>query len=338
MLVVRLFARIASAFAVIWLALVNAPPAHSQAADPVVLALEAKIPLGNVTGRIDHLAIDLEHYRLFVAELGNNTVGVVDLNSKSAVHRISGLSEPQGVAYLSASDTLYVANGGNGSLHIYRGMDHAPSGKVDLGSDADNIRVDAEAGKLLVGYGSGALGVIDPVSDQKTATYPLKAHPESFQIDGRSNRVFVNLPSVHAIAALDRTTGKELASWPMRHGGNFAMTLDRDNARVFTMFRSPPKLAVFSYEKGEAVAEVDACGDADDLFMDTKRKRLYVSCGAGFVDVFDVRTMPPHRLAHIVSVEGARTSLFVAERDRFYVAARARSGQPAAIWVYRPAP
>jgi YVTN family beta-propeller protein len=336
--VVGVLVRIASAVVFISIALVTAPTVHFQAAEPAALTLEAKISLGNVTGRIDHLAIDLEHHRLFVAELGNNTVGVVDLNSRSVVHRISGLREPQGVAYLPASDALYIANGGDGSLRIYRGMDYAPSGKIDLGSDADNIRIDAEAGKLLVGYGSGALGVIDPVSDQKTATYPLKAHPESFQIDSRSNRVFVNLPSVHAIAVLDRTTGKELASWPMRHGGNFAMTLDRDNARVFTMFRSPPKLAVFSYEKGEAVAEVDACGDADDVFMDTKRKRLYVSCGAGFVDVFDVRTMPPHRLAHIVSVEGARTSLFVAERDRFYVAARARSGQPAAIWVYRPAP
>jgi DNA-binding beta-propeller fold protein YncE len=314
------------------------PRAFAQGPDSAPLVLEAKIPLGRVEGRIDHLAIDLEHHRLFVAELGNNSVGVVDLDTKTIVHRISGLSEPQGAAYVPASGTLYVANGGDGSLRIYRGTDYAPTGQIDLGSDADNVRIDAEDGKLLIGHGSGALAAIDPGSNQRIATYPLKAHPESFQIDDRSNRIFVNLPSVHAIAVLDRATGKELATWSMRHGGNFAMALDRDGARVFSVFRSPSKLVAFSYEKGRPVAEVDVCGDADDVFMDTKRTRLYVSCGAGFVDVFETETMSLRRLARIVSADGARTSLFVPELDRLYVAVRARVGQGAAIWVYRPSP
>ena len=86
------------------------------------------------------------------------------------------------------------------------------------------------------------------------------------------------------------------------------------------------------------MAEVDACGDADDVFMDTKRNRVYVSCGAGFVDVFEAEAMSLRRLARLVSVDGARTSLFVPELDRLYVAVRARGGQGAAIWVYRPSP
>lgn len=311
---------------------------HVHAQDSAPLVLEAKIPLGRVEGRIDHLAVDLEHHRLFVAELGNNSVGVVDLDAKAVAHRISGLSEPQGIAYVAASGTLYVANGGDGSLRIYRGADYTPAGKIDLGSDADNVRTDAEAGKLLVGFGSGALAAVDPASNRKIAAYALKAHPESFQIDAKSDRIFVNLPSARSIAVLERATGKEIANWPMRHGGNFAMALDRDNARVFTVFRSPPKLAAFSYENDAAVTEVDVCGDADDVFLDAKRKRLYMSCGAGFVDVFDVQTLPPRRMAHIVSADGARTALFVPEFDRLYVAVRSRFGQGAAIWVYRPSP
>lgn len=314
------------------------PRTLAQAPGSEMLVLEAKIPLGRVDGRIDHLAIDLEHHRLFVAELGNNSVGIIDLDTKSVVHRIPGLSEPQGVAYVPASGMLYVANGGDGSLRVYRGTDYVLAGRIDLGSDADNIRIDAETGKLLIGFGNGALATVDPASNQKVAAFALKAHPESFQIDVKSNRIFVNLPSVHAIAVLDRTTGKELASWSVRHGGNFAMALDRDSARVFTVFRSPPKLAAFSYDNGAPIAEVDACGDADDLFLDAKRKRLYVSCGSGFVDVFDAGTIPPRRLAHIISADGARTALFVPELDRLYVAVRARAGQGAAIWVYRASP
>jgi YVTN family beta-propeller protein len=72
------------------------------------LQFEGKIALGDVRGRIDHMAIDLPRRRLFVAELGNDTVGVVDLTERKVLHVISGLKEPQGVGYVSSSDTLPV--------------------------------------------------------------------------------------------------------------------------------------------------------------------------------------------------------------------------------------
>src|SRR5580704_15688929 len=103
------------------------------------LVLEAKIPLGEVSGRIDHLGIDAKRQRLFVAELGNNSVGVVDLAASKVLHRIAGLSEPQGVAYVPFADSIFVANAGDGSVHILRGDDLAPIGRIELGEDADNV-------------------------------------------------------------------------------------------------------------------------------------------------------------------------------------------------------
>src|SRR6266576_753163 len=154
----------------------------SQASD-VPLLLEAKIPLGEVSGRIDHLAIDFKRQRLLVAELGNDTLGVVDLAAGKATRTITGFSEPQGVAYVPFADAVYVANGGDGSVRILHGEDLAPVGRVELGDDADNVRVDTPRRRVLVGYGKGALAVIDPVNRTKTADLRLKAHPESFQID-----------------------------------------------------------------------------------------------------------------------------------------------------------
>src|SRR5262245_18135246 len=129
--------------------------------------LEAKIPLGKVAGRIDHLALDPVHHRLFVAELGNNTLGVIDLDSRKVIHRISGLSEPQGVAYVSKNDTLYIANGGDGSVRFFAGLEYSPVGQVNLGTDADNIRLDHSTNQLLVGHGSGAIAIIDLQSNKK---------------------------------------------------------------------------------------------------------------------------------------------------------------------------
>jgi len=309
-----------------------------EPATSILLQLEAKIPLGAVNGRIDHMAIDLARRRLFVAELGNDSVGVVDLDTQKVIHRISGLKEPQGVAYVRTNDLLYVANGGDGSVRFFGGPDYSPTGRIDLGADADNIRVDMGANRLLVGYGSGAIAVIDLRDNGKIFSFDLRAHPESFQLDTSSRQIFVNLPNARAIAVLNESTGKEGAVWPVRHGGNFPMALDPERHRVLVAFRNPAKLAAFDWQIGGVVSEVDICGDADDLFLDGKRDRVYVTCGAGFIDILSADDTNYSRQARISTVSGARTGLFVPEIDRLLLAVRSHAKEPAAIWVYRTIP
>jgi YVTN family beta-propeller protein len=309
-----------------------------QSATDKSLQLEIKIPLGNVAGRIDHMAIDLARHRIFVAELGNDSVGVVDLDTQKVIHRISGLKEPQGVAYVRMNDLLYVANGGDGSVRFFDGPDYLPAGRIDLGADADNIRVDLAANHLLVGYGSGAIAVIDLRDNGKIKAFALKAHPESFQLDAASGQIFVNLPNTRTVAVLDESTGKEGALWPLRHGGNFPMALDPERHRVLVAFRNPAKLAAYDWQSGGLVSEVDICGDADDLFLDPKRNRIYVTCGAGFIDVLTADDPKYPRQARVPTVSGARTGLFVPEMDRLLLAVRSHSSEPAAIWVYRTLP
>ena len=115
------------------------------------------------------------------------------------------------------------------------------------------------------------------------------------------------------------------------------MAIDGEAHRVLVVFRSPPTLMAFSSQDGHVVAKVDTCGDADDVFVDRKRRRVYVSCGAGVVDVLESDEQGYRRLAHVPTIPGARTSLFVPELDRLFVAVRAASNEPAAIWVFRPA-
>src|SRR5512132_3747987 len=64
------------------LVLFCAPLGNTRAADPdPPLLLERRIPLADVSGRIDHMAVDLRRQRLFVAELGNGTIDVIDLTT-----------------------------------------------------------------------------------------------------------------------------------------------------------------------------------------------------------------------------------------------------------------
>ena len=115
------------------------------------------------------------------------------------------------------------------------------------------------------------------------------------------------------------------------------MAIDGDARQFLVVFRSPPTLMALSSQDGHVVAKVDTCGDADDVFVDRNRRRVYVSCGEGVVDVLESGEAGYRRLARVPTVPGARTSLFVPELDRLFVAVRAASNEPAAIWVFRPA-
>jgi YVTN family beta-propeller protein len=297
-----------------------------------------KIPLGNVKGRIDHMAVDLAGRRLFVAELGNDSVGIVDLATSRVSARIHGLKEPQGVGYLVSNDTLYVADASDGMVRLFRGKDFGEAGRIRLGEDADNIRIDRAGRRVFVGYGEGALAVIDAGKNRKVADIPLDGHPESFRLESGGSRIFVNVPDASQIEVADRHSGKVVAHWATgRAGGNFPMALDQTSRKVLVVFRKPATLAAFSMQDGRLVANAAACGDADDLFVDTKRRRIYVSCGEGYLDVFEPENGGFRRVARLPTTSGARTSLFVPELDRLFLAVRAGRQGKAAIWVYRPA-
>lgn len=301
------------------------------------LVLESKIALGQVSGRIDHLAVDVARQRLYVAELGNDSIGVVDLKARRLIRTLGGFRRPQGVAYEESTDTVFVANAGDGSVHLLRGDDLTPVGKIELGEDADNIRVDGSTRQVIVGYGSGAIAIIDPSEHRKIAEILLKGHPEGFQLEASGRHIFVNVPDAHEIAVIDRSTNKQTESWSMQDlRANFPLAIDEARQSVLVMFRQPAKLGLFAMRDGTRRELIDACGDADDIFVDGRRNRVYVSCGEGFVETFRFQGDAYVEDSRVATSTGARTAQWIPEIDRLLLAVRATASEPAAIWVFRP--
>jgi len=277
---------------------------------------------------------------LFVSALGNNTIEVLDLRKSARLATIRGLSEPQGVYYVSGDNKLYVANAHDGTCRIYDGTSYKLLGSVSYSGDADNIRYDAGRRQIYVGYGDGALGVIDLNTDQKAGDIPLAAHPESFRLEASGPHIFVNLPGAHhTIAVVDRAARKVVANWPVESAENFPMALDETEHRLLIATRQPARLIAIDTQSGKTLASVEAVGDADDLFFDATHKRVYVSGGARYIDVFAQRD-PDHyrRIAQIPTASGARTCLFVPEMNRLYLAVPHRGNQRAEIRIYEPQP
>src|SRR5262249_37106586 len=134
----------------------------------------------------------------------------------------------------------------------------------------------------------------------------------------------------------DRAAGRVVANWPTGSGTNFPMALNDRAGHVVVAFRNPAKLGAFSMQDGAPVANVDLCADADDMFMDAKRERVYVSYGDRNLDVCDTGEDAYRHINHITTTWGARTSLFVPELDALFIAAGATQSEPAAIWMFRP--
>lgn len=289
----------------------------------------------DVKGRIDHMSVDVKGQRLFVAALGSNAVEVVDLQSGKVTHTIGNLTEPQGVLYDPATARLWIANGSDGSVRIFDGQTFQLLRRIELGDDADNIRKDAASGQILVGYGSGGIAFFNP-DGNKIADIKLDAHPESFQIDKTESRIFVNLPGSQKVAVLSRTTHAVVADWTTDNArSNFPMALDEPDDRLFVVCRRPAVLLVLDTRSGTIITRLPTVGDSDDVFYDQRRKALYVSGGAGTVIVYQQINRDHYsQVARIETVEGARTSLFVPEQDRFFLAIRQQADTPAAIRVY----
>lgn len=297
---------------------------------PSALRFEKTIPLPGVTGRIDHMTADVRGNRLFVAALGNHTIEVIGLATGETVHRITGLQEPQGLFYWAEGGRLFAADGGDGACRIYDAATYRLLQTIAFSSDADNIRFDPVKKQVWVGYGDGALGIVDAVTGKRVGDVKLDGHPESFQLEKDGPRIFVNVPSAGHIAVVDREKRAVVDKWPVKEAAaNYPMALASDF--LFVGCRRPASVAGFD-KKGSQLSTYRIHGDTDDLFYDEKRHRLYVSCGEGYVDAFGwqgqlIQSMP--------TAPGARTSLFVPELGRLFLAVPRRGAHTAEIRVYR---
>ncbi len=300
------------------------------------LQLVRTIQLPNVSGRIDHMDIDVNGQRLFVAELENDSLDVLDLKEGKRINSISGLHEPQGVVFIPDVDKIMVANGGDGTVQIFDSENYSLIKTISLSGDADNMRYVPSQKLVYVGYGNGGLAIIDPVKDELIDSVKLDGHPESFQIsDNLQHRIFVNVPERNSIEVIDSQNRTVITKW-LNNGasGNYPMALDNKSHKLFVAYREPSELHVIDTGSGRVIANLAINGDPDDIFYDSGNNQIYVSGGQGFIDVILGQGDDYHVTAKVLTDDGARTSLFVPQLNRLYVAVPNYSGDSAKVEVF----
>ena len=304
------------------------------------LVLVRIIPIPGVAGRFDHMAVDNNGGRVFAAVYGNDSMEVVDTARGRRDRSVQeGFEKPQMVLYIPELNRIVVSSEGDGSCKILDSNTYKLLDTVKFSDDADQLRYDAAAKRVYVGYGDGAIGVFDATTNKKIGEdFQVGAHPESFQLEEHGPKIFVNLASISQIAVIDRNTRK-IEKWKLQSAGtNFPMALDEAHRRLFVAARKPARLLVLDMDTGKEIASLPGAIDTDDMSYDPDRKRIYVTSGEGFLFVY--QQIDPdryQRIAKIPTAIGARTSAYtgqVGKHNSLYLAVPARADRGAELWVY----
>jgi DNA-binding beta-propeller fold protein YncE len=330
--------KIASAIA---LSLLYCFAAQAQTGAP--LTLSKTIPLPDVVGGFDHFAIDLSGDVLFAAAKGNHTVEVVNLNTGKIAQHITGVAKPHGLAWVPETHRLYVADGKLAQLRVYEGSPLHVSGTLKLSDDADDMVYDERSGTLYVGHGGsdaanpGRIAVINPKDLSLVANLPVAAHPEALDIDRQGQRVFANIADAAQVVVVNTKANAIENTWKLKDASdNTPMAYDSLDQLLLIACRKPAVLLALEGNSGKEIARIATDDGADDLFYDSKLRRVYVITGAGAVDVYSISNAKHFTsLGKVRTSPGAKTGLLVPSQNLLYVGIPSIGSKPAEIRAYR---
>jgi YVTN family beta-propeller protein len=299
------------------------------AQEKLPLKLVVTTPMPDFTGDFDHFGLDLKGNRLFLAAEDHKTVEVFDLRTGARVHSIEGFAHPLTMAYLPESDRLIVTNGDTDDLALVDCKSYKIINTLKLGKGVDHSAYNPVNKYLYVENGGGkdakihALAIVDTKSFKIVGEVPGLSGDsnEGMVIDRAGKKLYVNLTGSDEVGVIDLDTRQIIAKWPLpdAHVGH-AIALDEPNHRLFTATRKPAQFIVFNTDTGKVVTSLPCAGVNSDMSIDFTRKRIYIT-GTDTASVFEQRDADHYEhIAEVPTAYRAKSSIFVPELNRLYVA------------------
>ena len=319
-----------TAFLVLFLAVLSA---HAQTDPPLRLIQTTFLP--GYVGDFEHFAADIKGNRLFLIAEDHKTVEVLDIHTGKRLHTITGFGQPHAIEYLPGPNSLIVTEGDgeSGAVDLVSASNYKILDKIKLPTDVDGGVYNPVKKYYYVdsgGQGKDAkthlLSIIDTQSFKHIGDITLPGtKSEAMAIDHAGKKLYVNLRDPDEIGVVDLSTGQLIARWPIPEAKNEnALVLDEPNHRLFSASHTPPKLFVFDLDTGKVIASLPCAENSDDMGYDPVRKRIYIT-GDGSTSII-VQQDADHyvSVAELPTGYRAKTSIFVPELNRLYIAVSSR--------------
>jgi DNA-binding beta-propeller fold protein YncE len=280
-------------------------------------------------GKLDHLALDAKRDRLFLANTSNGSLDVFDLKAGKLLRQVTGQTGIAGVSYAPDLDRVFVGLGTGQVCNVFAGENYAIQKTVKFPGDCDNVRYDAASNQVFVAHDEKMLGVIDAKTYAMKGEIKLPGAAEGFQVVSGQPKLFLVVPSPSQLVTIDTNERKVTGNYPIKAAANgHPLAIDEANKRVFVGCRQEPMVVVLDAETGREVTSIPVPKDIDDLYLDAPRKRLYASCGEGFVTVIRQMDADRYEVAEKVpTASGAKTSYYDAAGSRLFVAVPRQPGK-----------
>jgi DNA-binding beta-propeller fold protein YncE len=299
------------------------------AQEKLPLKLVVTTPMPDFTGDFDHFGVDLKGNRLLLAAEDHKTVEVFDLRTGAHVHSIEGFGHPLTMVYLPESDRLIVTNGDTDDLALVDCKSYKIINTLKLGKGVDHSAYNPINKYFYVENGGGpdakthVLSIVDTKSFKIVGEIPGLSGDsnEGMVVDRAGKKLYVNLTGSDEVGVIDLDTRQIVAKWPLpdAHVGH-AIALDEPNHRLFTATRKPAQFIVFNTDNGKVVTSLPCTGVNSDMSIDFARKRIYIT-GNDTASVFEQRDADHYEhIAEVPTAYRAKSSIFVPELKRLYVA------------------
>jgi len=188
-----------------------------------------------------------ELHRVYASATGTNELAVIDDESLAIVARAPAGDYPDGIAFASKENKLYVSDLHGKTDTVIDAKTNQRITTIELGGGAGNSQYDTTSDRIFVTVDSREeLAEIDPSTDQVVGRYPL--------------------------------TGCK---------GSHGLLIDSEHRLAFAACEENSKLVVFGLQSRKATATLAVGADRDVLAFDTGLHRLYVSAESGNVAIYD---------------------------------------------------
>src|SRR5467141_4292541 len=334
--------------ALVWtLCMVLIPRVQCQTSAP--LKQIQSIPLPNVEGYFDHMAVDIKGQRLFVPGEHQRTIEVIDLRTGKDIHTITGFGgDPRKTLYLPETNEIWVDDG-DATVKAFSGETYELVKNIPLSGhdgDKDSRRVpdngvyDPANGLFYLGDRDdglkkelnikGSIEIVDTKNGKFLGSIEIEGlNPAGLALDPKSSKLYVVTGATSNVIVIDRDQRKVLATWPITVGPEpHAVAFDGAHHRLLIGSRvkrshiyKPGKLVVMDSDTGKVIDAIDTEGGVDEVVFDVPSKRIYYTGTTGFVEVFkQVDADHYERLGRAATGPIAKTTLLVPELKRFYAA------------------
>jgi YVTN family beta-propeller protein len=240
------------------------------------------------------IAVNSDTNRIYVANIFDNTVSVIDGTTNTVIDTVDVGNGPNGVGVNPATNRIYVTNLLDGTVSVIDGTTNTVIDTVDVGDNPRGVGVNPATNRIYVANAAGdTVSVIDGTTNTVIDTINVGGSPIDVAVNSDTNRIYVGtITEVQetdrsAVSVIDGTTNQVIDTFDLGSGvvgsSDVALAVNPSTNRIYVTTeildgRGPGVISVIDGTTNTVIATVDDPeSDPSDVAVNPSTNRIYVT-------------------------------------------------------------